>query len=279
MKKQERPLTWTRTLYLFVALVIVSLALILLSQGRQLQPVESVATQVLTPIQQAAHDVTGTVGGWIDTLRRMNDLEEENKKLRTALDSVTAENVQIQELKRENERLRAMLKFQSDRPDIKGVQASVIGGDPSSTTEILTIDKGTDDGLAVGMAVVSPGGILVGQTKEVGANRATVLLITDIGSSVAVATQNNLVPGVLEGRWQKQGRLLMRHIPRDEKIAKDDILLTTGVGGVFPRGLIAGQVYNIRQSDVATEKEAEAYPLVQLNSLENVLVITNGPGK
>jgi rod shape-determining protein MreC len=279
MKRQERPLTWTRTLYLFVALVLVSLALILLSQGRQLQPVESAASQVLTPIQQAAHDVTSMVGGWVETLRRMNDLEEENKKLRTALDSVTAENVQIQELKRENESLRALLKFQSDRPDIKGVQANVIGGDPSSTSEILTIDKGTADGLAVGMAAVSPGGILVGQVKEAGANRATVLLITDIASSVAVATQNTLVPGVLEGRWQKQGRLLMRHIPRDEKIASGDILLTTGVGGVFPRGLIAGQIYNVRQSDVATEKEAEAYPLVQLNSLENVLVITNGPGK
>jgi rod shape-determining protein MreC len=279
MKSKERPLTWTRTVYLFVALVLASLALILLSQGRQLQPIESAASQVLTPIQQAAHDVTATVGGWIEMLRRMNELEEENKKLRAALDSVTAENAQLQQLKRENESLRDMLKFQADRPETMAVQAEVLGGDPTSTMEILTINKGTGDGIAAGMAVVSPGGILVGQTKEVTASRTTVLLITDISSSVAVATQTGLVPGVLEGRWQKQGRLLMRHIPRDEKVENGDILLTTGVGGVFPRGLIAGQVYNIRQSDVATEKEAEAYPLAQLNALEHVLVITNGPGK
>ena len=69
MKSKERPLTWTRTVYLFVALVLASLALILLSQGRQLQPIESAASQVLTPIQQAAHDVTATVGGWIEMLR------------------------------------------------------------------------------------------------------------------------------------------------------------------------------------------------------------------
>jgi rod shape-determining protein MreC len=129
------------------------------------------------------------------------------------------------------------------------------------------------------MAVVSPGGILVGQTKEVEVNRCTVLLITDISSSIAVATQNTLVPGVMEGRSQKQGRLLMRHIPRDEKVDKGDILLTTGVGGIFPKGLIAGQVYDVRQSDVATEKEAQAYPLAQLNALEHVLIITNGPSK
>src|SRR5438874_115887 len=188
MKSKERPLTWTRTLYLFVALVLVSLALILLSQGHQLQPVEGAASQVLTPIQQAAHDVTSTVGGWIDTLHRMNDLEDENKKLRAALDSLTAENAQFQQLKRENASLRALLKFQAERPDINGVLANVIGGDPSSTMEILTIDKGTQDGVTAGMAVVSSGGILVGQTKDAKTNRSTVLLIIDIPSSLAVAT-------------------------------------------------------------------------------------------
>src|SRR5438270_4795724 len=176
--KKERTLTWTRTLYLFVVLVLLSLSLILLSQGRQLQPVESVASQVLTPVQVAAHNVTTTLGGWIEAVRRMGELQDENKKLRTALDSVTAENATLQQIKRENENLRSMLKFQTNRPDIKAVQAEVIGGDPTGTSEILTVDKGTQDGISTGMAVVSPGGILVGQTKEVTANRSTVLLIT-----------------------------------------------------------------------------------------------------
>jgi rod shape-determining protein MreC len=71
----------------------------------------------------------------------------------------------------------------------------------------------------------------------------------------------------------------MRHIPRDEKVQNGDILLTTGVGGVLPRGLIAGMIYNVKQSDVATEKEAEATPLTGLKALESVLVITNTPKK
>ena len=190
MKSKERPLTWTRTLYLFVALVLVSLALILLSQGRQLQSVEGVASQVFTPVQQAVHNATSSVGGWIETLGHMKDIEDENKKLRVALDQLTAENARIQQLERDNANLRSLLKFQSDRPDIKGIQANVIGGDPSSTMEILTIDAGTQDGITPGMAVLSTGGILVGQIKDAKVNRATVLLITDIASSVAVATQN-----------------------------------------------------------------------------------------
>src|SRR6476661_10085636 len=140
MKSKERPLTWTRTLYLFVALVLVSLSLILLSQGRQLQPVENAANVVLAPIQGAVHDSTSTIGGWVSTLQRMHGLEEENKKLRAALDSLTAENANLQELQRENDNLRSMLKFQAEKPDTKAVVADVIGGDPTSTMEILSIN-------------------------------------------------------------------------------------------------------------------------------------------
>ncbi len=274
MKSKDRSLTWTRTLYLLVTLVLVSLALILLSQGRYLQPFESAAGQVLSPVQQAAHDATSTVGGWIDALRRMNQLEAENKKLREALDSVTAENAVYEVYKRENQQLRAMLKFQADRPDIKAVLVNNIGGDPTGLMEIMTIDQGSEDGIAPGMPVVSPGGILVGQVSAVKADRSTVLLVTDVESHVSVATQRTLTPGVLDGQWQKGGRLLVRRIPRDADLKEGDILLTSGVGGTFPKGLIVGQVSKISQNDVQTEKQAEAYPLVELNSLENVLVIT-----
>ena len=76
MKSKDRTLSWTRTIYLVVALVLVSLALILLSTGRHLQPVESFAGNAFTPVQQATSDVTSTIGGWIEAIRRMNELED-----------------------------------------------------------------------------------------------------------------------------------------------------------------------------------------------------------
>ncbi len=276
---KDRSLSWTRTIYLLVALVLVSLALILLSQGRQLQPIESAVGAVFTPIQQAAHDATAGVGSWIDSVRRARELEDENKKLRAALDSVTAENASLQQLKRENDQLRAMLKFQNDRPEIKAVQASNIGGDPSGLKEMLTIDRGSADGISKGMAVVSSGGILVGQISDVKVDRSTVLLITDVESHIAVATQRTQSPGILDGQWQKGGRLLMSRIPRDYDVKEGDVLLTTGIGGSFPKGLIAGQISSVGKTDVQTDKQAEAYPLVDLNSLNDVLVITNGSEK
>jgi rod shape-determining protein MreC len=279
MKQKDRSFSWTRTLYLLVALVLVSLALILLSQGRNLQPVESFANSIFTPIQQAASNVTSTVGGWLDSIGRSAQLEEENKRLRVALDAVTAENVRLQEVAREDEQLRAALKFQAARPEIQAVLANNIGGDPNGLSEILTIDKGTESGIKVGMAVVSPGGILVGQISAVKADRSTVMLITDMQSVIPVATQRTQTPGVLEGQWQKGGNLLVTHVLRDSDVRKDDVLLTSGLGGTFPKGLICGQIFEVRQNDVQMEKQAVAIPMVDLKALENVLVITNGTSK
>lgn len=271
---KERSFSWTRTLYLLVALVLVSLALILLSQGRYLQPLESIAGQVFNPIQQAAHNVTSGVGSWVGSLGRGNELEAENKELRTAIERLTSDNTTLQALQRENEQLRSLLKFQTDRPELAGVVATTIGGDPTGQMEILTLDRGSKQGIAEGMAVVSPGGVLIGQISAVKPERATVLLITDVGSSLPVVTQRTQKPGILTGQWQKGGRLLVERIPRDADVADGDMLLTSGVGGNIPNGLIVGLITKVRQSDVQMEKSAEANPLVELKSLNSVLVIT-----
>lgn len=279
MKQKDRSLSWTRTLYLLVALVLVSLALILLSRGEQLGPVESAANTVFTPVQQFARDVTTGVGSWINVVARAHELEEENRKLREALDGVTAENARLQEAARENEQLRQALKFQTDRPDLTGVIANNIGGDPSSQREIITIDRGSADGILNGMAVLSPGGIMIGTIEEAKQDRATVLLITDRESRVPVTTQRSQTPGMLEGMYQQGGVLRMTRIPRDQDIARDDVLLTSGLGGTFPRGLIIGQVSAVYQNDVQTEKAADALPLVDMYAQENVLVVTGTPAQ
>lgn len=274
MKQKDRSLSWTRTLYLLVALVLVSLALILLSQGRALQPVESFANTVFTPVQQAVSGVTSTVGSWFTGMARGGELEQENKKLREALDAVTAENARYQELGIENAQLRNMLTFQIARPETQAVVANSIGGDPSGLTRVLTIDEGSNAGIKEGMAVTSPGGILVGTIQAVKTDRSTVLLLTDIDSKIPVATQRTQVPGVLEGQWQKGGNLLATHIPRDADVQAGDVLVTSGLGGTFPRGLLCAQMQNVHQNDVQVEKDGDAIPLVDLTALGMVLVVT-----
>jgi rod shape-determining protein MreC len=274
MKQKDRSLSWTRTLYLLVALVLMSLALILLSQGRALQPVESFANAVFTPVQHAVSGVTSTVGGWFTGLARGGQLEEDNKNLREALDAVTAENARFQQLGIENAQLRSMLNFQIARPDTQAVVANSIGGDPSGLTRVLTIDEGSNSGIKEGMAVTSPGGILVGTIQAVKSDRSTVLLLTDIDSKIPVATQRSQVPGVLEGQWQHGGNLTATHIPRDADVQAGDVLVTSGLGGTFPKGLLCAQLQNVHQNDVQVEKDGDAIPLVDLTTLAMVLVVT-----
>ena len=271
---KERQLSWTRTLYVLVALVLVSLALILLSQGRHLEPLERIASGVFTPIQRAVSDATTSVGTWFGSLGRGPALEEENRRQDATIEQLMAENATLQALRRENEQLKLMLQFQSERPEIAAVEARYIGGDPSGQMEVMTIDRGTDHGVAAGMPVVSPSGVLVGQVSAVKSERATVILITDVGSTVPIETQRTRVAGTLEGKWQEGGRLLARRFPRDADVIEGDLLVTSGVGDTFPKGLLVAQVSRLRQSDVQMEKEAEAYPIADLDNLESVLVIT-----
>ena len=167
-----------------------------------------------------------------------------------------------------------MLTFQIARPETQAVVANSIGGDPSGLTRVLTIDEGSNAGIKEGMAVTSPGGILVGTIQAVKTDRSTVLLLTDIDSKIPVATQRTQVPGVLEGQWQKGGNLLATHIPRDADVQAGDVLVTSGLGGTFPRGLLCAQMQNVHQNDVQVEKDGDAIPLVDLTGLGMVLVVT-----
>ena len=101
---KERQFSWTRTVYLLVALVLVSLALILLSQGRHLEPLERIASGVFTPIQRAVSDVTTNIGNWFGSIGRGPALEEENRRQQATIEQLMAEITTLQDLRREKDR-------------------------------------------------------------------------------------------------------------------------------------------------------------------------------
>src|SRR5690242_9135315 len=126
MKPRDRSLGSSRTVSLLVTLVIISLVLILVSQSPQLQPVQDALHAAIAPVQKAVNDGSSSVGGWIETLRRMDDLRRENEQLRQDLESLTTENAKLQELQRQNDDLRRQLKFQTDFPKLEPRGAMVL---------------------------------------------------------------------------------------------------------------------------------------------------------
>jgi len=260
-------------LLLFIALSLIGLAL---DKNDQLQAARSLPLRLMVPLQERFVSAIEGVEGIIRTIRQARGLEQRNKELRDLVDKLMIENVHLKEVEAENERLRKLLNFARAHPAYDfmaaGVRGRVIGYDPSNLLRYLIIGLDSNHGIEKGMPVVTERG-LVGRVIEVGPNWAKVMLIIDPSSSVNAIIQSSRAMGVVEGRVGRG--LMMKYIPQGEVVNVDDIVLTSGLGGNFPKGLIIGQVTAVQKSDVEMFQRAYIRPTVDFNGLEMVLVITD----
>ncbi len=148
--------------------------------------------------------------------------------------------------------------------------AQIIGKDPSNWFKTIIIDKGTDDGIKENQAVVTHQGV-VGHIIEVTPKAAKVLLISDQNSSVAVIIQDNRTEGIMLG--MQHGRCKIDYLTRTAEIHEGDMVITSGLGGIFPKGLRVGAVTQIKKKSYGLFQDAEVHPFVDFSKLEEVLII------
>ena len=259
-----------------IILILLSLAGLALDQNKQLQPIEDLALRFVSPVQGKLTSLVNNIRDLAQTTQDLRELRRRNEELQSLADSLMIENVRLKEIESENEALRRLLNFTQANPsnDYKAaeVKSRVIGREPTNFLSYLTIDLGSQHGIEKGMPVVTERG-LVGRITDVGSNWAKVMLIIDPSSSVNALIQTSRATGVVEG--QVGGSLVMKYIPQGEPVNVNDIVLTSGLGGNFPKKLIIGQVTAVRQRDIEMFQEADIQPTVDFNNLEVVLVITN----
>lgn len=268
----EKVLDLRKALTLLFVFALTSAGLIFLHQSRLIAGPESVLARVTAPIQGVVNQGARGIGDLTRTFQDVQELRHENEQLRDAVAHLTDENVQLEELKRENARLRQALGFQRAYPSLIGLPAEVIGRDPTSLLQYILVDKGSKDGVKAETPVVSPAG-LVGRVVEVNEERSKVLLLIDVSSSAPAMIQNSRADGIVEGRWQLGGRLTLRYIPQGVVVKTGDMVITSGLGGTFPKGLTIGQVTSVRQNDVEMLQEADVVPIVNFSGLESVTII------
>lgn len=265
----------TRSTVLII-LILLSLAGFALDQNGGLQPIEDLALRLVVPIQGRLTSLASSISDLIQTTRDIKELRRRNEELQGLADSLMIENVRLKEVEAENETLRRLLEFTQANPNhsykAAEVKARVIGRDPSNFLSYLIIDVGSQQGIEKGMPVVTERG-LVGRITAVGSNWAKVMLIIDPSSSVNALVQSSRATGLVEG--QVGGGLVMKYIPQGETVNVNDIVLTSGLGGNFPKALIIGQVIAVHQRDIEMFQQADVRPTVDFNNLEFVLVITN----
>ncbi len=230
--------------------------------------------EALTGVARSASSLVGAVTE-IDRLRGQNEaLARENQRLGN-------ENTQLQEIKRENEQLTALLQIRGSL-GYATVAAQVISRDASEFRRDVTIDVGTDRGVKEGDVVVAAGGALAGRVVQAGPDFAKVLLINDTSSTVTGQVQPTAATGEVIG--QLGGALVMQDIDSTEKLQLGQQVVTAGIelsGGIrspFPKGLIIGQIVDVQRDANAVVQTAFLQPTVDLDKLEYVLVVTNYQG-
>ena len=259
-----------------IILIVLSLAGIALDQNEDLQPIEDLVLRLIVPIQEKLTSLGNNISDLTQTTRDLRELRRRNEELHGLADSLMIENVRLKEIESENETLRRLLSFTQANPThsykAAEVKGRVIGRDPSNFLSYLIIDSGSQQGIEKGMPAVTERG-LVGRITEVGSDWAKVMLIIDPSSSVNALIQTSRATGVVEG--QVGGSLAMKYIPQQDTVNVNDIVLTSGLGGNFPKMLIIGQVTAVYQRDIEMFQQADIRPTVDFNNLEIVLVITN----
>lgn len=264
---------------ILIALVLVGIAL---RATGNMGIVQDATFGVFSPIQTFILDATNGVTNLFGGFQEVNALRSQVKQLQEQLNTAVIDTVRVRELEIENSELRAQLEYKQENPDylLTGAtvleenenRARVISQDPSTLVNFLIIDQGRDDNVAVGMPVVTSAG-LVGRITEVGSNWSRVLLINDTTSSVNAVVQSTRATGIVQGQAQGSDLLIMRFLPLGESVKENDLILTSGIGGAFPKRLVIGQVIQVRQRDTDLFTEAVVRPSVDLARLEFVLVM------
>lgn len=261
------------TLLTFIVLLLLS-ALILMSlrvkQGKGVEFFDALLMEGCSPFLKASTFVIQSLHGVFQEYIFLVQLQKENTLLKQRIVELKKENIQLKETALANERVQKLLRFQEKIPPSM-MAAEVIGQDPSSWFKSVTIDKGEKEGVRKGMAVISSEGV-VGQILKTGPHHSTVLLITDYNSAIDSIIQRTRAKAIVEGNGENQCQL--KYLLRSEEVIIGDMVVTSGLSGNFPKGLMVGEIRKVEKAGQGIFQFAELVPSVDLTRLEEVLVIT-----
>jgi len=222
------------------------------------------------PIQKPLWQAGNSVSGFLKGIFQGGKIKEENEKLKADYENLLSQNIAIDELKKENEFLRKALELGLNE-EFKLVLAEVISKDISQDS--ILINKGLKDGLSQGMTVITEQKVLLGRVSEVFDKFSRVILISNQESFFPVTIQAAQATGIVRGKGK--GQLSLEEIPQNKEIKEDDIILTTSLGGNFPKGLLVGKVKNIKTSDTEPFQKTEIHSFLNIEDVKTVFAVTS----
>ncbi|MBI4299563.1 MAG: rod shape-determining protein MreC [Chloroflexi bacterium] len=262
----------SRRLFWLFMMLVAGVASLFLAHNGWSRPAEGVLQRGMVPLEGVFSKVADGAGNFFGALADLGKLRKENERLRQEVDRLTTLVAQMQEAKEENQKLRELLDFTAERKKDEFLVARVVSRDTSAFAQTVAINKGSNQGLREGMSVVTNGG-LVGRVSQVYPTAARVLLITDPNSAVNTVVQGSRAAGIVSGRLD--GSLVMEFVQQGDKVDKGNLVLTSGLGGNYPPGLLVGQVKDVAGDDLEVFKELHLQPAAKFDRIQYVLIITN----
>ena len=261
-----------RSVLLLLVLVVAATVLAALRNTDAGSTVQGAALAVIAPIRTALTGASSGAAAALTDAQRFNELRAENEALRAEVAQLRSAAAGVQATRRENEDLRAALNYQRRNTEFNLLTARVAGRDSVDVLDTLTIDRGVADGVRVGMAVIANGS-LAGRVLGVTTTSADVLPIHSSQSAVNAVAQgkDGVADGIVEG--DDSGGLLLTRIEPDAPLAIGDLVVTSGLGGGFPRGLPIGRVISVFTSPENVFREAAVEPFVRAARVDVVQVV------
>ncbi|MEG6584546.1 rod shape-determining protein MreC [Dendrosporobacter sp. 1207_IL3150] len=264
-----------KTVILLVAVIAVFLLAISAAHGKyKFAFSERLITTILVPVEYAVSKIGYSFRNASSSAWQIMTVYRQNQSLKSENEQLKQNNLNFTEIMAENERLRDMLAYKKGVPQFDLVTASVVARDPGTWTSTIIINRGTADGITKDMPVITPQG-LVGNVVSTYSNSAKVQLILDPRSAVGSLVQRpeSRVAAIVEGNSSNPNAPRMVNIARDADIIKGDKIITSGFGGIYPKGLLVGDVVDVINDEGGLLKYAVLKTAVDFNRLEEVFVI------
>lgn len=241
----------------------------------------SITSFITTPVQKLSALISGGIGSIGDDLTDVETIKAENELLLTKVRELTAQLVDYEELKQENERLRGILQLKQENAEFEFVPATVISRDATDQYGTFIIDKGTAHGVAYLDPVITADG-LVGYISEAGPISSKVTTILSPATDIGAIDRRTLDGGVLGGDLElaKNGTCKLSYLARDCEVAAGDIIVTSGLGCIYPKNLVIGEVTEILAESQDISLYAIIQPAADITGCIDVFVISsfNGQG-
>ncbi|HHX87099.1 MAG TPA: rod shape-determining protein MreC [Firmicutes bacterium] len=269
-----------RRFYFLLAIVLGLLLLISYTGSREdFTPLEDAVRTLFAPVQKVFAKAGTKIQYFFDTVAQFQQVKAENESLKKEITLLESQLLYLQELQKENHRYRELLEFKYNS-GFELLPAEVIARDPSQWFGTITINQGYLDGVQQEMAVITSQG-LVGMISSVSPHSSQVILLTDPRLAVSAIVQRSReagVVGIVESYPKSPAYLRLTNLPLEANILPGDQVVSSGMGGIFPKGLYIGKVKEVGEDQFGLVLSAVIEPKVNFNRLEEVLIVLGGSG-